>query len=47
MEYPEMIYRCKECEHLVEDEDGNWVCDVCDMMCLDMDVLDCSAVMER
>lgn len=28
MTTPEMI-RCKDCFYLIEDEDGNWVCDDC------------------
>ena len=46
MDYPEMIYRCKDCVYLVEDEEGNWVCDACGKKCADIDILDCSAVME-
>lgn len=45
MTTPEMI-RCKDCSYLVEDENGNWVCDDCGLEIHKIADEDCSAEQE-
>jgi DNA-directed RNA polymerase subunit RPC12/RpoP len=45
MTTPEMV-RCKHCSYLVEDEDGNWVCEDCGLEIHEIEDEDCSAEQE-
>ena len=42
MTTPEMI-RCKHCAYLIEDENGNWICDDCGKEIHSISDEDCSA----
>lgn len=41
----EMI-RCRHCAYLVEDDNGNWVCDDCGRKCDDIPDDECSLEQE-
>ena len=45
MTTPEMV-RCRYCFYLVEDEDGNWVCDDCQKEIHEIPDDECSAEQE-
>ncbi len=38
--------RCSDCMYLVEDDEGNWVCDDCGMKCCEIADDECSANQE-
>ena len=38
----EMV-RCKDCAYLIEDENGNWICDDCGLDIHEITDEDCSA----
>ena len=42
MTTPEMV-RCKDCSYLVEDNDGNWICDDCEKNIHEISDNECSA----
>lgn len=42
MTTPEMI-RCKDCSYLIEDENGEWICDDCGKKIDDISDDECSA----